>query len=70
MILINALNSIGQQELVNVISTIRNKVSSGNNDDEPVKGIEYGTMNGSKNAYGNLKGIYLMFGTTMDALNN
>lgn len=68
-LLINsALKNIGQQELANVISTIKNKVSSANNDDVPVKGIEYGTMNGSKNSYGNLKGVYLMFGTTMDSL--
>lgn len=68
-LLINsALKNIGQQELANVISTIKNKVSSANNDDVPVKGIEYGTMNGSKNSYGNLKGFYLMFGTTMDSL--
>lgn len=68
-VLIDALENMNQLELSNTIMTIKNKVSSSSNDDKAVNGVEYGTMNGSKNSYGTLNGIYLMFGTTMDSLN-
>lgn len=67
-LLYRALNNMGQQELVSAIKTIRDNCENGDSNHQIVKGLDYGSSEGSKNSYGNLKGMYLMIGTTMNSL--
>lgn len=69
-LLTRALESINENELKNVILLIKDKFEKGELDNVPIRGLAYGTINGSKNSFGNYKGIYLCFGTTMEALDD
>lgn len=67
-LLTRALENLNEDELKDVILTIKDKFERGQADDIPVKGLAYGILPGSKNNFGNYKGIYLGFGTTMESL--